>query len=287
MIRTGFIGLGTQGKPIAAHLAPAGFETTVYDILDAPVKELVRGGAEAAGSPRELGTRADIIGICVPEDQHLQAVMRGENGLLAGAAEGTLVLVHSTVQPETVVTLADEASAKGIRVVDACVSGGVRGASSKQLTYMVGARAEELEDAQPYFAATTEKEVLYAEGIGNGCRLKLALNIITFIEWAAAFESVQLAFASGLPVELLEKAGLSNGQLTPMMLEFVQILKWSAEQVRSEESQTFLRENMFLAEKDLTLALALGRKSQISMPVAGLVAQQMARIYQVEDEGRR
>ena len=71
-IRAGFIGLGNQGKPIAAHLAPAGFETTVYDIAEAPVQELVAGGARAAATPREVGERADVIGICVPADDHVR-----------------------------------------------------------------------------------------------------------------------------------------------------------------------------------------------------------------------
>ncbi|MBW2725021.1 MAG: NAD(P)-binding domain-containing protein, partial [Deltaproteobacteria bacterium] len=83
-LRVGFIGLGNQGKPIAAHLAPAGFETTVYDIAEAPVQELVAGGAKAAATPRELGANADIVGICVPEDAHVLEVVLGEDGLLAG-----------------------------------------------------------------------------------------------------------------------------------------------------------------------------------------------------------
>ena len=77
-IRTGFIGLGNQGKPIAAHLAPAGFPTIVYDIAPEPVAELVEGGAKAAASPREVGANADLVGICVPEDKHVRAVDRLE-----------------------------------------------------------------------------------------------------------------------------------------------------------------------------------------------------------------
>ena len=99
-IRVGFIGLGNQGKPIAAHLAPAGFETTVYDLADEPVQELVAGGARAAKSPREVGERADVIGICVPADEHVRAVVYGEDGLLAGVKPGAVIAIHSTILPE-------------------------------------------------------------------------------------------------------------------------------------------------------------------------------------------
>ncbi|MGI9432627.1 MAG: NAD(P)-binding domain-containing protein, partial [Myxococcota bacterium] len=81
-IRVGFIGLGNQGKPIAAHLAPAGFDTTVYDLAPGPVAELVATGAVAAQSPREVGARSDVVGVCVPEDEHVRAVVLGEEGLL-------------------------------------------------------------------------------------------------------------------------------------------------------------------------------------------------------------
>lgn len=87
----GFIGLGNHGKPIAANLLPAGFETTVHDLAPGPVAELVAAGAKAAASPREVGARSDVIGVCVPADAHVRAVVLGENGVLAGAARGASV----------------------------------------------------------------------------------------------------------------------------------------------------------------------------------------------------
>ncbi len=288
VIRTGFIGLGMQGKPIAAHLAPAGLETVVYDLVEAPVREVVATGARAARTPREVGEGADVIGICVPEDDHVRSVLGGNEGVLAGAAEGTVVLVHSTVQPDTIAELAETAAAQGVRLYDACVSGSDTGAAARKLTYMVGGNESELTGVRPYFEATTDLEVLYCGAIGNGCRLKLALNTITYIEWAAAFESAQLAVATGLPIELLEKAGRSNGQLTPMMQAYLDgIVKATPEQVGSKDMQAYLRRNLLIAEKDLAWALALARRSGITMPVAGLISQHMARLYRVEDEGRR
>src|SRR5215475_4299107 len=123
-IRVGFIGLGNQGLPIAAHLAPAGFETTVYDLADEPVRELVAGGARAASCPREVGERSDVIGICVPADEHVRAVVYGDDGLLAGAKPGAVIAIHSSVLPTTAIEIAGAAKAHGVAVLDACVTGG-------------------------------------------------------------------------------------------------------------------------------------------------------------------
>jgi UDP-N-acetyl-D-mannosaminuronate dehydrogenase len=100
-LRAGFIGLGNQGKPIAANLVAAGFETVVFDVAAGPVAELVAAGAKAAGSPREVGERADVVCVCVPEDRHVREVVAGERGVLAGAARGAVVAIHSTILPET------------------------------------------------------------------------------------------------------------------------------------------------------------------------------------------
>jgi 3-hydroxyisobutyrate dehydrogenase len=286
-IRVGFIGLGNQGKPIAAHLAPSGLETTVYDIASAPVEELVKGGAKAAASPRELGSQADVVGICVPEDAHVLSVVQGRDGLLAGLASGSVILIHSTILPDTAATIAEAASAGGVAVLDACVTGGAARAANKQITYLVGGDAEALEKAQPYLAATSNIRAVHAGALGNGAKLKLCINLITYIQWAAAYESMALARAIGLPQEVLEEAGRSNGQLTDLMIQYLVAHKLPEDTRKSEGFQTLMRNHMTIAEKDLAWALQLARKSGVALPVGSLVSQSMARLYGVEDEGRR
>lgn len=286
-IRAGFIGLGNQGKPIAAHLAPAGLETTVYDIAEAPVQELVAGGAKAAATARELGANADVVGICVPEDDHVRAVVLGDDGLLAGLAAGSVVLIHSTVLPETAMELAEAAAARGVAVLDACVTGGATRAQNKQITYLVGGPAAALEKARPYFEATSELELVHAGDLGSGAKLKLCINLITYIQWAAAYESMALARAVGLPQEVLERAGRANGQLTDLMINYLAGHKVPEEARRGEAFQALMRNHMRVAEKDLAWALQLARRSGVALPVAGLVSQSMARLYNVEDEWRR
>jgi 3-hydroxyisobutyrate dehydrogenase len=286
-LRVGFIGLGNQGKPIAAHLAPAGFATTVYDIAKEPVAELVAGGAKAAATPREVGANADVVGLCVPEDAHVRAVVSGDEGLLAGMNAGGVILIHSTVLPDTVAEVSEAAAAKDVAVLDACVTGGAARAEARQLTYLVGGPDAAFEKARPYFAATTDIEPIHAGELGNGAKLKLCVNLTTYIQWAAAFEPMLLARAIGLPQEVLEKAGRSNGQLTDMMIAFLATHKAPAETRQSEGFQQLMRSHMNIAEKDLAWVLQLARKSGVSLPVGGLISQSMARIYGVEDDKRR
>ena len=285
-IRVGFIGLGNQGKPIAAHLAPAGFETTIYDIAPEPVQELVAGGARAAASPREVGERSDVIGICVPADEHVRAVVYGEEGLLAGCKPGAVIAIHSSVLPSTAIEIAEAARPLGVAVLDACVTGGAERARQKQITYIVGGDALALEKARPVFECNSVK-IIRAGALGDGAKLKFCINLITYVQWAAAFESFQLAKAIGLPTEVLEEAGQANGQLTALMVNYLGGVKLPEAVRKSEPLQAMMRNHMTIAEKDLAHVLRLAREAHISLPVAALVSQSMARLYGVEDPNRR
>jgi 3-hydroxyisobutyrate dehydrogenase len=284
--RAGFIGLGNIGKPLASHLAPAGFDTTVYDIAEAPVRELAEAGAKPAASPREVGANADWIGVCVPEDAHVRAVLLGDDGVLAGAAPGTIVAIHSTIQPRTVLELAELGRAHDVRIVDACVTGGDQRAAQGVVTYLCGGDEETLDRLRPFLEPSSER-IIHAGELGNGARLKLCINVVTYIQWAAAFEGFMLAKASGLPTDVFEEAGTANGQLTELQRRYLTQLKLPDEARRSEGFQKYVGGHMHTAEKDLAWALQLARESDLALPVSGLVSQLMARLYSVESERRR
>jgi 3-hydroxyisobutyrate dehydrogenase len=285
-LRVGFIGLGNQGKPIAAHLAPAGFETTVFDLADAPVQELVAGGARAAKSPREVGEHADVIGICVPADAHVRAVVYGTEGLLAGAKPGSVIAIHSTILPRTAIEIAEAAKPLGVAVLDACVTGGAERAKAKQITYIVGGDAAALEKVRPVLESNSVK-IIHAGGLGDGAKLKFCINLITYVQWAAAYESFQLAKAIGLDTQVLEEAGQANGQLTQLMVNYLGGVKLPDAVRKSEPIQKLMRNHMTIAEKDLAGVLQLAREAEITLPVAGIVSQLMARLYGVDDPKRR
>jgi 3-hydroxyisobutyrate dehydrogenase len=286
LLRAGFIGLGNIGKPLASNLAPKGFETIVYDIASEPVAELVKGGARAAATPREVGANANVIGICVPEDDHVRAVMLGEDGLLAGAAPGTVVAIHSTIQPSTAIELGAIAAESQVHVIDACVTGGDARAAEGTVTYLVGGDADVIEKVRPYLDAASTS-VVHAGELGCGAKLKLCINVVTYIQWGAAWEGMKLAMASGLSPEVFEEAGRANGQLTELQLRYLIGVKLPPEVRAGESYQRLVRGHMKTAEKDLAWALKLARDSELSMPVSGLVSQLMAKLYGVDDAGRR
>jgi 3-hydroxyisobutyrate dehydrogenase len=284
-IRAGFVGLGNMGKPMALRLPRAGLETTVFDIAAAPLAELTAAGAKAARSPREVAAASEVVGVCVQTDAQVRAVVEGDDGLLAGAAPGLVIAIHSTVLPSTVEAVHAAASKQGVAVVDACVTGNTRVPDPKLKLFLAGDPAA-LEKLEPYTSAIAER-VIQAGALGNSCKVKICLNLITYLQWTAAFESMALAKATGLPLEVLEEVGRANGQLTDLMIAYLAIFKAPDEVRRSEGMQAYLRTNMHVAEKDLAHALALAREAGVALPGAGLVSQLMARIYGVEDPGRR
>lgn len=281
-LRAGFIGLGNQGRPIAKNLATSSFETTVFDIVAEAVEEVVAAGASAASTPRELGERSDIVGICVPADEHVLDVCLGEDGLIAGMSAGGVIAIHSTIQPATAITIFEHASARGIGVLDACVTGGNQTAAAKKLTLMVGGSEADFNRAKPVLEVSAVK-IIHAGELGNGAVLKLCVNLVTYTLWSALHESTLLAKGAGLPLELLEEACLSNGQMTPMMKQFHDVRE-APESVRESEAyKSQFRNHTAIAEKDLDWALRLARSSGVKLPVAALLAQRMSEIYGVSD----
>ena len=281
-LRAGFIGLGNIGKPLASHLAPAGFETTLYDIDEAPLRELSESGAKAARTPREVGENAEVIGICVPEDDHVRAVLRGEDGVFAGAAPGAVIAIHSTILPQTAIDLDAEAP-EGVTVIDACVTGGDQRAAEGVVTYLVGGPEDAVAKVRPFLEPSSE-HVIHAGPLGAGAKLKLAVNVLTYLQWAAAYESYHLARAAGLDPDLFVEAVKSNGQLTELQSRYLVGVGMPPEVRRSEGVQKLMRGHTAIAEKDLKWALALAHESKLKMPVTGLVSQMMGTLYGVEDE---
>jgi 3-hydroxyisobutyrate dehydrogenase-like beta-hydroxyacid dehydrogenase len=284
--RVGYIGLGDMGGAMASNLAPKGFDARVFDLAPEPMQALAADGAKPASSCREVGEHAEVLSVCVPGDPHVEAVLLGEEGALAGMAAGSIVAIHSTVQPQTIERMAEAARTREVEVIDACVTGGRAVAEQGGLTLLIGGDEAALERARPVLEAygTT---LIHAGPLGSGAKLKLCVNLLTYVNWAAAAESFRLAKASGLDTEKFLEAVISNGQLSQMQQRFIASQKMPDEAAASDGYQDFVKIQMYNAEKDLDHALALGRKCGIALPAAGLVSQDMARIYRVLDEDRR
>jgi 3-hydroxyisobutyrate dehydrogenase len=285
-MRAAYIGLGNMGAAMVERLVAQGIETVVFDLSAAAVEACVAKGARAAASPAEAAAGSDAIGVCVPEDDHVRAVLRGPNGVLAGARRGAVVAVHSTILPSTAEELEREAAAAGLGLLDACVTGGAARAVQGKLVFLLGGEAEHATRIQPYLDACAER-IVHAGPVGSGAKLKLCINLITYLQWIAAYESMALAKAAGLSQQVLEDAGRGNGQITELMIQFMALHKAPEAARKSEGMQHYLRTQMHTAEKDLAWALKLAKESNVSLPGTALASQIMARVYAVEDAGRR
>ena len=285
-IRCGFIGLGKMGKAIAGNLAPKGFPTIVFDVVEAPVRDLEKGGARAATGPNEVGASADVIGICVPADSHVRDVLLGEGGVFANSARGSVVCIHSTVHPKTIEEMAVAGKACGVDVLDVPVAGGPARVEEGDAYFMVGGDESALEKARPYLEASAGK-ITFCGELGNASKLKLAINVHTNICFASAREAARLTRAMGLPQELFEEAGETIGTLQTILLQYLALQKLPPEVAQSDAMQIHLTSSMELAQKDLSLALEMARETNLFMPVAGLVNQLAAHVYGVNEDDLR
>ncbi len=285
-IRAGFVGLGSIGRPMARRLCGGGLATTVFDLVPAAVDELVAAGAARADSARAVAAASDVVGVCVRDDADVQAVVLGDDGLLAGAAPGTVIAIHSTILPRTVRELGALAAERKVAVVDACVTGGPMGAEQGRLTYMVGGTADALERCRPVFA-TAARTIVHTGALGTGAATKLCNNLMTYLGFLAAFEATTLAREAGLSTSAFEEVTRSNGNLTDQMQAFLMLHRLPAEQRGEAGFQHMLRGYTTLAEKDLAVTLAFAREHGVALPGTALCQQLMARVYGLDDRNRR
>lgn len=260
MQRVGFIGLGTQGKHLAINLATAGYDLMVYDLRPEPLAELRSAGAKLAASCREVAHHAEIIAVCVLNDAQAETAVLGEDGVLAGAAAGTLVVIHSTIHPSVIAKLAAAAQARGIELIDAPVSGSEAGAKAKTMSYMVGGTAEQLARCRPLFETSGQK-ITHTGALGTGIRAKIAHQIIISINMLAAYEGMRVGRESGLSTEVLEKV-IGEGMAQSRMAE-----RWFQLKLKPHATSVFY--------KDLEVAMKFAHELGIPLPGAALTQQML------------
>ena len=149
--KIGFIGLGIMGKPMAHNLMKAGYELVVSNRSQAPMDELAAEGAITADKPKAVAEQSNIVITMLPDSPQVWEVVTGEEGVLAGAKAGTLVIDMSTISPVVTQDMVREAQARGVQMLDAPVSGGDVAAQQGTLSIMVGGSAEDFEQAKPLF----------------------------------------------------------------------------------------------------------------------------------------
>jgi 3-hydroxyisobutyrate dehydrogenase len=217
----GFVGTGRMGTPMAGHLLAAGHPLVVHDAHPGAARPLVERGAEWAASPAEVAARARTIITIVPSSREVEAVYAT---LLPGLGAGHLLIEMTSADPASTRRLAKDVEARGARMLDAPVSGGVRGAREATLSIMVGGEAADLERARPVLERMGKK-IFHVGGIGTGHAMKFVNNATSAACLVATAEAVLVAMRAGIdPARAVEILSASSGRSNASEWKFPQFI---------------------------------------------------------------
>jgi 3-hydroxyisobutyrate dehydrogenase len=266
-MNVGYIGLGNLGVHLAASLQRAGHTLTVHDLHRGAAAPLEAAGATWADSPAAVAAASDVVFTCLPSPAAVAAVVTGENGLLSAMRPGSTWVDNSTTDQAEVLRLSALAAERGIRMLEAPVTGGVHKAAAGEITVLVGgdeALYEELRD----LLGAVGSPVLYMGELGSAAVIKVITNMLAFIHLVAAGEALMLAKRGGLDLAAAFEAILNSS---------------GNSFVHETESQVILNGSyninftMDLACKDLGFATNFGRQFGVPLELAGLVEQTFIR----------
>jgi 2-hydroxy-3-oxopropionate reductase len=270
--KIGFIGLGIMGKPMSKNLIKAGYDLVIYS-GSSSADELKEEGAEAADSYKAVAEQCGIVITCLPTSTEVEEVYRGEEGLLAGAKEGSLLIDMSTISPLVTKQLAEEAGEKGIGTLDAPISGGEPGAISGDLALMVGGAEEDFERAKPLFEPLGT--ATHVGPAGSGQIVKACNQIIVGVVLEGVSEALVLGSKAGVdPAKIIE--AVSGG------LAGTKVMDQKRDKFLAHDFEPGFR--IELHHKDLGIALATAREAGVPLPLTAVV-DQMLQELQVKGRG--
>lgn len=243
----GVVGLGAMGGPIAHHLARAGLPVVVADLDRAAVEGCVAADMRAVRSPAELGAGSDVVLVVVATDEQVRSVCGGPDGLLAACRPGTVVLLCSSVRPDTCAAVAGVAP-EGVAVLDAALTGGVRGAEQGTINLLVGGDGAALDRVLPALRPWTGS-VHHLGPLGSGQVGKTVNNLVHWAQISAITEALELGRRYGVDVPTLRRALMDGPTDSRTLREMEQMrFTWHA--------------------KDLANAAAMAAEVGLSLPVA-------------------
>jgi 3-hydroxyisobutyrate dehydrogenase len=263
MEKVAFLGLGTMGAAMAANLARAGFPVTAWNRTPGRAPELADLGVEIAATPAAAVADAPIVVICVSDTPDVEAVLFGPDGVADAAREDTLIIDCSTIAPSGSWDFAARLRERGLRMVDAPVSGGSEGARNATLTIFVGGDERDVEHARPVLNALG-RTITHVGPIGAGQAVKAVNQVILAGAYLGVAEGIVLAIKAGLDVEQVV-AALGGGAAQSWVLT-----NRSGRMIDNEYPLGF---KVSLHRKDLTIALELANQLGAVLPVSALAAQ--------------
>src|SRR3989475_10251092 len=197
----GFIGLGIMGRPMAKNLIKAGYPVVVHSRSRGPVDDLVKSAARVASSPSEVAAQCDVLIAMLPNSPDVEQVALGKDGIIEGAKAGLIFVDMSTISPIVSQKVGKALAAKGVKMLDAPVSGGEKGATDAALSIMVGGDKATFDAVLPIFQAMG-RTITRLGPLGSGGFTKLANQIILAVNLTALAEALTLAKKAGLDREL-------------------------------------------------------------------------------------
>lgn len=264
--RIGFVGLGTMGMPMAKNLVDAGFDVAGFDLRDEVLEEFADADGDPADSLADLASSCRVVSVVVQNAKQVEDVVAGNNGVFENLEAGGVVLIHSTVHPETPETLA-AAAPDGVTVVDAPVSGTRTRAETAELAFMVGGDEAAVDYCRPLFDAMGTS-IHHLGEVGSGEAAKIANNLVGISNMMTTAEGVALGTEWGLDRDaLLEVMGQSSAD--SFVLENWGWLTdgWNEVQPGGFEGVADI------CQKDLHLALSLAESIELEVPGAGTASQ--------------
>jgi len=266
MTTIGFIGLGIMGSHMAANLIRTGHTVTGYDVVPAAVDRLAQAGGKPAADIAGAVNGAEVVITMLPDSPQVAEVVLGPGGVLAAVQPGVLLIDMSSIAPETSREVAAAGADRGVRVLDAPVSGGEQGAIKASLSIMVGGNAEDFETARPIFE-DLGRTIVHVGGHGAGQTVKAANQLMVAGIISLVSEAIVLLEASGVDgergLEVLA-GGLAGNRILDLK---------SATMLARQFEPGF---RIDLHHKDMGIALASARAAGVALPVTGVVAQLVA-----------
>jgi 3-hydroxyisobutyrate dehydrogenase len=262
-MKVAFLGLGTMGRSMAENILRRGHELTVYNRTPDKTEALAAQGARPAATPQEAAVRAEVIVTCVSDTDDVRQVLLGEAGVIHGAAPGSVVIDMSTISPAATRAMAAELAEKGIKMIDAPVSGGSEGAAKGTLSIMIGGEAEAVAKVRPVLEAMG-KNITHVGSIGSGQLTKAINQIIIAGVYLSVAEGMVLGLKAGLDMDKVIGA-ISGGAADSWVLNYR-----AGFMVANDYPLGF---RVRLHHKDLGIGLAAARDLGAALPVAGLVQQ--------------
>jgi 3-hydroxyisobutyrate dehydrogenase len=267
-LRVGFVGLGKMGFPMAACLLRAQLPLTVFDQRAEAAAELAAQGATTASSLAEVARGNDIVGVCVVDDAQVLDVVCGRDGLLSAAEPGSVIVLHSTIFPETCREVERQAARLGVGVLEVTVSGYPAKAVTGELTLMVGGSAELMDRCGGYLSAIGKHRFRLGP-VGAGNAAKLANNVMAIFSRIGTYEGFNVARANGVDLQqMLDVAMVSSGNSEALRL-------WQANDSQHENASGSWEGITVGARRILATALAISREHDVDLPVVAAVVSLM------------